>query len=74
MLKGVAAPVLLYEIHGLMAEPFRWFFRATNEVQPSHEWERHHLRPAHPAVSCKDPGAGDQVLAYSARAPLYSEG
>ena len=30
-----------------------WFFRATNEVQPPHEWERYHLRPAHPVVSSK---------------------
>lgn len=42
-----------------MAEPFLfWFFRAANEVQPSHEWERYHLRPAHPAVSAKGSGAG----------------
>lgn len=37
-----------------MAEPFLfWFFRATNEMQPPHEWECYHLRPAHPAVSSK---------------------
>lgn len=47
---------------GLMTEPFlSWFFRATNEVQPPHEWERYHLRPAHPAVSSKGRGAGDHV-------------
>lgn len=45
-----------------MAELFLfWFFRATNEVQPPHEWERYHLRPAHPAVSSKGRGAGDHV-------------
>lgn len=43
----------------LVAEPFPfWFFRAAHEVQPSHEWERHHLRPAHPAVSPTGSGAG----------------
>lgn len=43
-----------------MAELFLfWFFRATNEVQPPHERERYHLRPAHPAVSSGGRGAGD---------------
>lgn len=46
----------------LIAESFLfWFFRATHEVQPSHEWERYHLRPAHPAVSSKGSSAGGPV-------------
>lgn len=48
-----------------MAELFLfWFFRATNEVQPPHEWECYHLRPAHPAVSSKGRGAGDHVRLF----------
>lgn len=46
-----------------MAELFLfWFFRATNEVQPPHEWERYHLRPAHPAVSSKGRGAWSPTM------------
>lgn len=55
----------------LITEPFPfWFLRATHEVQPSHEWERHHLRPAHPAVSPTGSGAGAGgafLLVYSVR-------
>lgn len=48
---------------------FLFFFRAANEVQPSHEWERYHLRPAHSAVSSKGSGAGDKVEFFPWFAP-----
>lgn len=39
---------------GLLMEPLPFLVsRAAHEVQPSHEWECHHLRPTHPAVSAK---------------------
>lgn len=42
--------------------PLLWFFRAANEVQPSPEWERYHVGPAHPAVSPQGHGAGPVCL------------
>lgn len=38
-----------------------FLFRSTNEVQPSHEWECHHLRPAYIAVSVLLHGGKNQT-------------
>lgn len=44
-------------------------------MQPSHEWERHHLRPAHPAVSPKGSraGAGGVLSSLTLPGHLYPD-